>query len=35
MKIVNPDENGETEFAAPDNVLYCGALANLQKYVVK
>ncbi|EXC08927.1 Monocopper oxidase-like protein SKS1 [Morus notabilis] len=31
MKIVNPEENGETEFAAPDNALYCGALANLQK----
>lgn len=33
LRIVNPEENGETEFTAPDNVLYCGALANLQKYV--
>ncbi|KAL6123364.1 hypothetical protein ACLB2K_075886 [Fragaria x ananassa] len=31
LRIVNPEENGETEFTAPDNVLYCGALANLQK----
>ncbi|KAK4777270.1 hypothetical protein SAY87_017457 [Trapa incisa] len=31
MRIVNPEENGETEMAAPANVLYCGALANKQK----
>lgn len=31
LRIINPEENGETEFAVPDNVLYCGALANLQK----
>ncbi|KAI4340828.1 hypothetical protein MLD38_025629 [Melastoma candidum] len=31
MRIVNPEENGNTESAAPDNVLYCGALSNLQK----
>ncbi|KAH0979195.1 hypothetical protein GBA52_006372 [Prunus armeniaca] len=31
LRIVNPEENGETEFGAPDNVLYCGALAYLQK----
>lgn len=35
LRIVNPDENGETEFAVPDNVLYCGALASLQKYISK
>lgn len=32
LRIVNPEENGETEFGVPDNVLYCGALAYLQKY---
>ncbi|KAG6657008.1 hypothetical protein I3843_04G054900 [Carya illinoinensis] len=31
MKIVNPEENGETEMAAPENVLYCGALQQLSK----
>ncbi|XAR66142.1 L-ascorbate oxidase [Bertholletia excelsa] len=31
MRIVNPKEDGTTELAAPDNVLYCGALAHLQK----
>lgn len=31
MKIVNPEENGNTEMAAPDNVLYCGALQYKQK----
>lgn len=31
MRIVNPQENGETEMAAPGNVLYCGALQNLSK----
>ncbi|KAJ9679008.1 hypothetical protein PVL29_021045 [Vitis rotundifolia] len=30
MRIVNPEENGETEFSAPSNVRYCGALQNLQ-----
>ncbi|RVW99398.1 Monocopper oxidase-like protein SKU5 [Vitis vinifera] len=30
MRIVNPEENGETEFSAPSNILYCGALKNLQ-----
>ena len=34
LRIVNPEENGKTEKAAPDNVLYCGALKDLQKYVV-
>ncbi|KAL5569947.1 hypothetical protein UlMin_026522 [Ulmus minor] len=31
LRIINPEENGETEFAQPDNVLFCGALANMQK----
>ncbi|KAM7273218.1 hypothetical protein ACFE04_027882 [Oxalis oulophora] len=31
MRIVNPEENGETEEAPPANVLYCGALKSLQK----
>ncbi|KAL5810925.1 hypothetical protein ACOSQ4_027493 [Xanthoceras sorbifolium] len=31
MRVVNPEENGETEMAPPDNVLYCGALQDLQK----
>lgn len=32
MRTVNPEENGKAEMAPPDNVLYCGALASLQKY---
>ncbi|XP_047322960.1 monocopper oxidase-like protein SKU5 [Impatiens glandulifera] len=31
MRIVNPEEDNTTEFAAPENRLYCGALAYLQK----
>lgn len=31
MKIVNPEENGDTEMGPPDNVLYCGALQSKQK----
>ncbi|KAE8694572.1 Monocopper oxidase-like protein SKS2 [Hibiscus syriacus] len=31
MRIINPEENGKTELAPPDNVLYCGALQSLQK----
>ncbi|KAL7001690.1 Serine/threonine protein kinase [Sarracenia purpurea var. burkii] len=31
MRIINPEEDNTTELAAPTNVLYCGALANLQK----
>ncbi|KAG7986607.1 hypothetical protein I3843_03G089900 [Carya illinoinensis] len=31
MRIVNPEENGETEMAPPGNVLYCGALQHLAK----
>jgi hypothetical protein len=31
MKIVNPEENGETEMAEPGNVLFCGALQYLSK----
>ncbi|CAH2071447.1 unnamed protein product [Thlaspi arvense] len=31
VRIVNPDENNKTEFGAPANVLYCGALKKLQK----
>lgn len=34
LKIVNPEENGDTEMAAPDNVLYCGPLKSLQKYII-
>ncbi|KAH7853246.1 hypothetical protein Vadar_000519 [Vaccinium darrowii] len=30
MRIVNPKEDNTTEFPAPSNVLYCGALAHLQ-----
>ncbi|CAB81335.1 Pollen-specific protein precursor like [Arabidopsis thaliana] len=32
MRITNPEEDGKTEMDPPDNVLYCGALKNLQKY---
>ena len=32
VRIVNPEENNTTELAAPDNVLYCGALGHLQRY---
>lgn len=35
LRIINPEENGKTEMAAPSNVLYCGALRSLQKYVTK
>ncbi|CAN7009040.1 hypothetical protein HID58_010616 [Brassica napus] len=31
VRVVNPDENNKTEFGAPANVLYCGALSKLQK----
>ncbi|KAG2312186.1 hypothetical protein Bca52824_023743 [Brassica carinata] len=31
VRVVNPDENNKTEFGAPANVLYCGALQKLQK----
>ncbi|XP_057473786.1 monocopper oxidase-like protein SKU5 isoform X2 [Actinidia eriantha] len=31
MRIVNPQEKNTTELPAPDNVLYCGALANLSR----
>ncbi|XP_014499783.1 monocopper oxidase-like protein SKS1 [Vigna radiata var. radiata] len=31
LRIINPEENGDTEMAAPDNVLYCGALKYKQK----
>ncbi|KAJ8764196.1 hypothetical protein K2173_005376 [Erythroxylum novogranatense] len=31
VRVVNPEENNKTEFPAPDNVLYCGALGKLQK----
>jgi iron transport multicopper oxidase len=33
MRIINPEENGETEMPPPNNVLYCGALASKQQYV--
>ncbi|OMO94906.1 Multicopper oxidase, type 1 [Corchorus capsularis] len=29
MRIVNPEENGDTEMAPPNNTLYCGALQSL------
>lgn len=35
MRIVNPEESGKTEMDAPDNVLYCGALQYLSKYVTR
>lgn len=31
LRIVNPEESGETEFGVPNNVLYCGALASRQQ----
>ncbi|XP_021909642.1 monocopper oxidase-like protein SKS1 [Carica papaya] len=31
MRIINPEENGETEMGPPANVIYCGALASLEK----
>ncbi|XP_011029949.1 PREDICTED: monocopper oxidase-like protein SKS1 [Populus euphratica] len=31
MRIINPEENGETEMPPPKNVLYCGALASKQQ----
>ncbi|KAI4332653.1 hypothetical protein L6164_017544 [Bauhinia variegata] len=31
LRVVNPEENDETVMAAPDNVLYCGALKGLQR----
>ncbi|KAK7259787.1 hypothetical protein RIF29_25402 [Crotalaria pallida] len=31
LKILNPEENGDTEMAAPDNVLFCGPLQYMQK----
>ncbi|CAN0902555.1 Monocopper oxidase-like protein SKS1 [Linum grandiflorum] len=30
LKVVNPEENGETEMLPPDNVVYCGALQKLE-----
>lgn len=35
MRIINPEENGETEMGPPANVRYCGALQGLQKYLLK
>ncbi|XP_004499654.2 monocopper oxidase-like protein SKS1 [Cicer arietinum] len=31
LRIVNPEENGETETSEPSNVLFCGPLQHLQK----
>ncbi|CAL0302566.1 unnamed protein product [Lupinus luteus] len=31
LKVINPEENGETEMKAPQNVLYCGPLQYKQK----
>ncbi|CAN1842749.1 Monocopper oxidase-like protein SKS1 [Linum perenne] len=30
MRVVNPEENGETEMVPPGNVVYCGALQPLE-----
>ncbi|GAB4858796.1 Serine/threonine protein kinase [Ancistrocladus abbreviatus] len=31
IRLVNPEDNKITEYSAPENVLYCGALSYLQK----
>ncbi|CAN1180494.1 Monocopper oxidase-like protein SKS2 [Linum perenne] len=33
MRIINPEENGKTEMAPPDNVIFCGQLQSLEKAV--
>jgi len=30
LKIVNPEEDGDTEINQPANVLFCGSLKSLQ-----
>ncbi|GFY81975.1 hypothetical protein Acr_02g0002150 [Actinidia rufa] len=35
VRTVNPEENNTTELAAPDNVLYCGALGHLQRLILR
>ncbi|XP_017442726.1 monocopper oxidase-like protein SKS1 isoform X2 [Vigna angularis] len=32
LRIINPEEKGDTEMTAPDNVLYCGALKSNSKF---
>ncbi|KAK2385831.1 Serine/threonine protein kinase [Trifolium repens] len=32
LKIVNPEENGDTDTSAPSNVLYCGPLQKFQSW---
>ncbi|URD99404.1 Multicopper oxidase [Musa troglodytarum] len=34
MKIVNPERTNKTELPVPDDILYCGLLQYLQKYVI-
>lgn len=35
MRIINPeDSSNKTELPVPDNVLYCGALSSMQKYIM-
>ncbi|CAA0842297.1 Monocopper oxidase-like protein SKU5 [Striga hermonthica] len=31
VRVINPEPNNQTEFPAPDNVLFCGALNRLQR----
>lgn len=31
IRIVNPEENGDTSMDVPGNALYCGPLGHLQK----
>ncbi|CAJ2638564.1 unnamed protein product [Trifolium pratense] len=32
LKVVNPEESGETDYAAPSNVMYCGPLQKFQTW---
>lgn len=33
VKVVNPEPTNKTELPIPDNVLFCGSLSKMQKYV--
>lgn len=33
VNVINPEITNKTELAVPDNVIYCGVLSGLQKYV--
>lgn len=33
VRVVNPEATNKTELPIPDNALFCGALAKMQKYV--